>query len=389
MAEHEQSEITGDEEWQEIAVLCAEFVRDLPHIVPRIVNRIRAEVAGYEEFPWGEQEQYVRVGAASILAGLAARRPPNPEDTRSARAFSRRRAQQGIPMETLINAYHVGYREVWTELLARAEAADPKQGKHLLRLVALMWTWVQVATSAVADEYAQTVSERQAIQVSLFHRFLEALYNGQAAAEETALLARALAFDANGDFQVVCAAATPWSDERLEALQRQLRTHADTLHAAARGSVLVILFQRPRSAAILDLLHEPDSSLPVGVGLVRPGLLGAAASIVDAERALALATRQGGLVRFDASWLVSTLLQHRERLTPLLGTDVAANHPHLSDAVLAYAQHGFSVTASAAALQVHPNTVKYRLDRWRQQTGWDPRTLDGLLKSIASISLYP
>lgn len=30
--------------------------------------------------------------------------------------------------------------------------------------------------------------------------------------------------------------------------------------------------------------------------------------------------------------------------------------------------------------------MKYRLDRWQQLTGWDPRTLDGLLRSLLSIT---
>jgi DNA-binding PucR family transcriptional regulator len=45
------------------------------------------------------------------------------------------------------------------------------------------------------------------------------------------------------------------------------------------------------------------------------------------------------------------------------------------------AQNSFSVTATARTLNLHPNTVKYRLDRWTQLTGWDPRVLRGLLNS--------
>ncbi|HEX6448754.1 MAG TPA: helix-turn-helix domain-containing protein, partial [Trebonia sp.] len=57
------------------------------------------------------------------------------------------------------------------------------------------------------------------------------------------------------------------------------------------------------------------------------------------------------------------------------------------DAVRAYAQHGFSITAGAQALSIHPNTMKYRLDRWERLTGFDPRTLDGLLRSLLGIVL--
>jgi hypothetical protein len=33
--------------------------------------------------------------------------------------------------------------------------------------------------------------------------------------------------------------------------------------------------------------------------------------------------------------------------------------------------------------------VAYRLDRRQQLTGWTPRTLDGLMKSLLSVRLFP
>ncbi|OLT14815.1 hypothetical protein BJF78_17395 [Pseudonocardia sp. CNS-139] len=123
--------------------------------------------------------------------------------------------------------------------------------------------------------------------------------------------------------------------------------------------------------------------------MARPGLAGAVASLGDAERALALARLRTGTVRFEADWLAATLLAHHERLTPLLRSPVPARHPHLAEAVRAFAEHGFSIAASAAALHLHPNTVAYRLDRWHHHTGWDPRTWDGLTRSLAAMALYP
>jgi sugar diacid utilization regulator len=40
-------------------------------------------------------------------------------------------------------------------------------------------------------------------------------------------------------------------------------------------------------------------------------------------------------------------------------------------------------------LYLHPNTVTYRLDRWQHLTGWNPRSLDGLLSSVVGRNLYP
>ena len=55
---------------------------------------------------------------------------------------------------------------------------------------------------------------------------------------------------------------------------------------------------------------------------------------------------------------------------------------HLAEAVLAFADNGLSLAGAARALHLHPNSLAYRLDRWRERSGWDPRTGDGLVASL-------
>ena len=52
---------------------------------------------------------------------------------------------------------------------------------------------------------------------------------------------------------------------------------------------------------------------------------------------------------------------HRRRQAPLDGEDAAT--------VEAFATADLNVTRAAQALQVHPNTVRYRLDRIAAETG--------------------
>ena len=67
---------------------------------------------------------------------------------------------------------------------------------------------------------------------------------------------------------------------------------------------------------------------------------------------------------------------------------MAEEHSHLMDAVRAFARSGFSVSAAARDIHLHANSVTYRLDRWQHLTGWDARTLDGLMKSMVSLELF-
>ena len=55
----------------------------------------------------------------------------------------------------------------------------------------------------------------------------------------------------------------------------------------------------------------------------------------------------------------------------------------------AFAAAGFSVSEASRTLAVHANTVAYRLDRWEELTGWDPRSFNGLVRSVAALRSLP
>jgi hypothetical protein len=376
-------------DWRFIGSVCRDAERDLGDLVPHIVRCIRTELPEYAVVPLAEHEQMVSQQLAGLLRGLANQRLPGPAESGHGRLLGLRRAEQGISVDALLGAYHVGYRELWNILLERARSQSPERAGRLLGLVNLIWAWLHTLTSAAADGYAEVVRAREESRSSLGHQFLEALYGGQAAAESTGLLARALGLDPGAEFQAVCCERAVRSAEDLDGLQHRLRTTSGSCLAITRGSTLVILFQRVPAGQIVELLPGGTRQLTAGVGLPRPGLPGAAASIADAEQALAVSQRRGHVVWFGADWLVATLQPHWERLRPLVGAEPAVLQPHLCEAVRAFATHRFSVTASAHSLGVHPNTVKYRLDRWQRLTGWDPRTLDGLVRSMLCIAFQP
>ena len=126
---------------------------------------------------------------------------------------------------------------------------------------------------------------------------------------------------------------------------------------------------------------------PAGVGVVRQGWDGARQTLVDARLALGVCRDQ--VATFEDEWVLATLFGSRERLAEVCasGREVAQRSRHLADAVQAFADHRLSVVGAARALQVHPNTVIYRLERWRGLTGWDPRTFPGLAASVACLQV--
>ena len=141
---------------------------------------------------------------------------------------------------------------------------------------------------------------------------------------------------------------------------------------------------------VLAQVHDADqlariAPAPAGIGSVRRGWAGAQQSLVDAR--LALGVCRGGTATFGEEWVLASVFGSRDRLTDVCasGEAVARQSSHLADAVQAFADHRLSVVGAARALQVHPNTVIYRLERWRGLTGWDPRTFGGLAASVACL----
>jgi hypothetical protein len=365
-----------------VAALCRAVEGELPRLTHEIVAKIRAELPHYADVPLIEHGEMVQEQLRGLISGLAQTRMPSNAETEHGRLLGRRRAQEGIPVESVLGAYHIGYRQIWDALQAHAHDRDPGQAMHLLALVNVVWAWLRAMTGAAADGHGEAIRSHEQSRIALGHQLLEALYGGRAGAEQSRMLAAALAFEPDGHFQVVSAPAAAWPADQVDALRQRLRQGQGTTSATSHGTMLVILVQGRTAQATLAALRGDGVDPIAGVSLRRPGLAGAALAITDAERALAVAQRRGATVHFEVDWLTATLLPHAERLQPLLDAGSASERRHLLEAVQAFAAHGFSITASAASLHIHPNTAKYRLDRWYELSGWNPRTLDGLLRSL-------
>ncbi|MFF5436205.1 PucR family transcriptional regulator [Streptomyces achromogenes] len=372
--------------WQPVAELCEALAEELPTVIPKIVDRIRLEIPSYRIVDREQQERDVTRHYQGLLTGVAARRLPTREEVDAAHALGAERAATGLPLYALVEAYHVGYREMWNVLLARAQSHDPRAGAQLVSIVGMFWTWVQHSSSAAAEAYGAAVRAADATLLRLTHQFLDGLVTAAPAGVDLEQLAAALTFDPAGEFQALCSPAEDWPDERM----MELRHHRwpGTLRCATRGNLMITLVQDIPPHAVVEAArrHNPDASF--GIGLPRTGLPGAAMSMADARAALPLA--EPGQVRYFADhWLLATLAPTAQRFAVLLEPrrEVARQHPELAETVLRFAENGFSLSSTARVLHVHPNTVKYRLQRWRQLTDWDVRTWQGLSSTVIALGL--
>lgn len=373
--------------------LCEEVTAELNRLVPGIVDEIRRQVPEYHAVDRTEHEVSVTEQYRGLLAGLSERRPPNPEEVTRARSLGQRRAREGLTLAATMSAYHIGYREMWNVILARTATPEQSLSSELLPLVDLVWTWVQRASSAAAEAFEETTRIEDAARTTLLLRLLNGIYGGAPQHADLELTARALGFDPAKDFRVVVTPSESWESSRLNGFRRQLAKGARgaVAHSEVRGTSLVTISQGLPADELVEMLREQCADIAVGVGLQRAGLPGAADSATDAEESLVYGRGRSGdrVVWFEHDWLAITLFQREARLKPLLRPDRGASslHGDAAVAICGLIDNGLSFSAAGRALHLHPNTVRYRVERWQQLTGWDVRTRQGLLRSVAALGL--
>ncbi|MGW2378682.1 PucR family transcriptional regulator [Streptomyces sp. NPDC001658] len=350
-----------------------------------VTDRIRAEIPGYAAVPYAEHRRDVRTQIEYIIKGLHVRQPPSGAAIEHARSFGRRRSTQQLALADVIEAFHIAYRELWNELLLETRSRDDL-ALALVGEVGLLWNWFHRLSAVVAEAHSEEFRSRQATRQTLRRQLLKMVSGSPLGHEQQESLARSLGFEPDGDFVVACLDGV--TEAQVEPINRALgaleRGVAHCCHDAGNAAVVA---QGCAAEDLLAAVHRGEPAVLVGVGLARGGPAGAVLSFADATQALERARQVRQDVQFADDWLLVTLGGAGHRLDALFtdGAATARKHPRLAETVRAYAAHGYSLTACARALQIHPNSAKYRLDRWRELTGWDVQTFDGLVSSMVCL----
>lgn len=233
---------------------------------------------------------------------------------------------------------------------------------------------------ATAEVYARAAEVRGAWDARLEALVVDAVLRSEA---DEALLSRAsaLGWAARGDVAVVLGAVPPQRTETdvFDEVRRAARTAGMDALCAVQGERLVVLLggvsdTRVAAEAVVDLFGEG----PVVVGPVAEDLTHAH---VSARAALSAHRSAAGWPDAPRPVRSSELLPERA----LAGDGHARRHlvdevylplvharGTLIETLTAYFQSGASLEATARALFVHPNTVRYRLRQVADLTGFTP-----------------
>lgn len=357
----------------------------LDRVTPEITARIRAEVPGYGTLAPDEHAVDVDRQIRNVVGGLVTGTGPTESAIEHARGVGHRRAAAGITLPDVIEAYHIAYREIWAELLSDARKSEPPLDSALASAVSLLWLWFHRLSAAVAEGHAAQTQARRSDRLERERELMDQL-TGRVPADNS--IPADFGYQVDGEFTVLCIAGLGRRDaaDRLaEALHKASRRVVCTYH---EGHVVVVA----QGLAAAQVSAAADAIRPtarIGIGIPRAGLAGAAISLQDAREAVERTSEDRRVVEFERDWLMSCLNAIRPRFEAILQPTmaVARRHPDLAETVRAYLACRYSVSACARQLHIHPNSARYRLDRWKALTGHDVETVPGLTASVIALEL--
>jgi hypothetical protein len=371
----QESPDLGREPWEQVPARIAAVLRPyVPKARDAIIDGIRAEVPEYARPLDGSFGLGVRTAVEQALQEFLALLEDSQHDRTEGRhvyvALGRGEAREGRSLEVLLTAYRVGARIAWRQIAegARAEGID---SNSLALLAESVFAYIDELSAYSAEGYAQERARTAAESDRLRRRLVRLLIDPRRA-DAAAIEAAA---DQAGWELPVSLAALVWRDGPVRA-------------AAQLPDGAIIAPVEEMTCALV-----PDPAAPARMRQVRAALGDHAAALgppvpwmraaESAEQAFAAhRLLERGVIEaagtITAEEHLADLIVHRDEtlaatlrdraLAPLSG-ETPRSRERLAETLRAWLDHQGAVSAVAAALHVHPQTVRYRVGRLRELFG--------------------
>jgi hypothetical protein len=394
------------------AALARRVADNVDLLARRMTDAFVAEIPVYAHLPReqldGEILQICCYNLRVFLRFLAEGDAPGDRELAPIKTSAARRAEERVPLETVLIAYHIGSRIGWEAL---CDVALPSEHADLLAAARIVIAYTQIVTSEVSAAYLE---ERQAIygEEREAHRSLaKALLAGAPAA----VLAERFGYRLADRYRVVALAIDASPDERtagvepsvagrrkLRRIEQCLGDHLLGLLEPYGGTVLV-----PAPAPVPTAGEDPSGVDPIrelvaGIAAAAGAPVRAAVTVQATDEGLPAAAAQAHevlrlLVRLrvppGAYTLDDVLLEYVLSMAGPAGHRLAdalapvENGPQLIETLGAWFAADFNRRRTAAALHIHPNTLDYRLARIGELTGFSPATARGVQLLGAALTL--
>ncbi|ETK36483.1 PucR family transcriptional regulator [Microbispora sp. ATCC PTA-5024] len=373
----------------------ARLLERLPTLTDELVRRGRRSDEAYRiaipfDDHWKSTHEGMRVGITAILQPRHERR-----DVAYAQTVGRRRAEHGLPLDSLMRSYRLAAQITWDGVIDIVGDQTPERLPALLRSATHVWHAIDRQAVAAADAYRRRENELLGRTNEHVHALLDALLEGRADAAVTGLAAAALDLPEQGRYAVVTT---------------RLPGRPDRAHRPETLGGLRLLW-RMRADFEIAVVLMGDRDLDDLVAAVRPVICGTAgiSPVVDGLAELATARRLAELAmrtcsgdrpeiarldrRLPAALVVCQPGLSRHLASDVLGPVLASPDRGVLLATLeAWLRCEGSAVRAAGELYCHRNTVFNRVRRIEQMTGRSlsrPRDLVELSLALDAVRLHP
>ncbi|MBG0822183.1 helix-turn-helix domain-containing protein [Planomonospora sp. ID91781] len=390
-----------DDEVRRIMRLAASrLLERLPELTDELVARTRDTDEAYRRMVptddhWQSVYEAMETGIGAILL-------PRPErrDLQQAERTARRRAEQGLPMDSLLRSYRVSAQVMWDGLVGVVTEEEPDSLPVLIRSATKVWNAVDRQAVAAAESYRRREAEMFGRTAERIQALLDALLEDRADAALVRSAAAALDLPELGRYAVV-----------ITRLPGRGGHADDGSRPAGLGGVRLLWRMRPDYEVAVALLH--DEGVEELTEALRPHVLGCAgiSPVVEGLAELAQARRLAELALRTCTGEGPEIARLEDRLPAALVVSQPELAGHLSAAVLrpvlaldpadrevllgtleAWLRCEGSAMRAAGQLYCHRNTVFNRIRRIEQLTGRSlarPLDIVELALALDAVRLLP
>lgn len=356
-----------------VAEVVADCLADIDSIAAQFLLEVQ-KIDGYAGSTVVDQDlQETAVASLELLLRLVGELPIPDRLSGISRALGHRRAQQGVPLESLLRAVRMDFRILWTAMLERVPAASLP---HFTADAVRVWEAVEFHTIRVhagyLDELASMAHEKETQRAFLLSRLVNSDGKDPQLLSQAA---RALGVNPDNPFIVAVSA-----EHGQKAFRAGVQRAGAGQYMHERDGALILILERAGSRGQTPA-ETPSWLYPLDCFVAPP-----APTLADVPRMLRVALESlptvtpenPGARTISDAWRFVAAHRMGEYGTVLASSvlgplDSISFHERgrLIETASEYFRSG-SVSDTAKHLYCHRNTVLNRLGRLAELTGYDP-----------------
>lgn len=186
-----------------LRIAAAHLLERLPELTDELVTRVREGDEAYRkhvplEEHWHSTEDGLRIGIEAIL-----QRPEERRDLAFAQRMAARRAEQGLPLDSLMRMYRLAAQVTWAGFVELVEREHPDLLGALVRTATHVWHAIDRQAMTAAETYRRRERELLGRSGERVNALLDDLLEGTGDAAVARSAAAALDLPERGRYAVV------------------------------------------------------------------------------------------------------------------------------------------------------------------------------------------